>query len=193
MHGFSRSVLMSLAFMVALTSAQAVEPPVSTRAQREMQIHKVPQLGLEIWVENQPPWEVELKKAKTLQTFVAQSPPDYYPPAVMTYLTVPGRSVEAAVLAGVAKTAIRQAAENYRVTPTVRVVLEPQPARYGSLTGYESSFEGWANGEAVEVKVFVGHVPGSAPVAMQVYTLRGKLAHLSEPIRRAWTNVKYLR
>lgn len=175
------------------TNAAAADPAPATRAQREMRIHKVDELGLEIWVEHQPPWDAELTKAKSLPAFVVQSPPDYYPPAVMTYLTVPGRVADVKALAGVAKTAIRQAAENYRVAPTVRVGLQPQPARYGVLTGYESSFEGWANGEAVEVKVFVGHVPGHAPVAMQVYTLRGKLAHLSEPVRRAWTKIKYLR
>ena len=187
-----RRALAGLIAAAAFGSALAAEPVATTRAQREMQIHKVAALGLEIWVENQPPWEAALNQAATLQTFVVQSPPDYYPPAVMSYLAVPGRSVDDAALPAVALTAIRRAAENYRISPTKRVVLQPQPARYGALSGYEASFDGWANDEAVEVKVFVGHEPGRPPVAMHVYTLRGKLAHLSEPIRRAWTKVRYL-
>ena len=162
------------------------------RALREMQVHKVAELGLEIWVENQPPWEAEVMKAVTLQSFVVQSPADYYPPAVMTYISLPRAAVDDAALMGVATTAIRRAAENYRVSATKRVALEPKPARYGQLEGYEASFEGWAHGEAVEVRVFVGHVPGRFPVAMQAYTQKGKLSQLGEPIRRAWTHVKYL-
>ena len=157
-----------------------------------MQVHKVAELGLEIWVENQPPWEAEVMKAVTLQSFVVQSPADYYPPAVMTYFSLPQAAVDDAALIGVATTAIRRAAENYRVSATKRVALEPKPARYGQFKGYEASFEGWANGEAVEVRVFVGHVPGWFPVAMQAYTQKGKLSQLGEPIRRAWTHVKYL-
>jgi hypothetical protein len=162
------------------------------RALREMQIHKVADLGLEIWVENQPPWDADVMKAVTLPSFVVQSPADYYPPAVMTYISLPRATVNDAALMGVATTAIRRAAENYRVPATKRVVLKPEPARYGQFTGYEASFEGWANGESVEVRVFVGHVPGRFPVAMQAYTQKGKLSQLGEPIRRAWTNVKYL-
>lgn len=158
---------------------------------REMQIHRVSELGLEIWVENQPAWEAGLQQGVSLKTFVAQSPADYYPPTVMMYLSVPGE-VSDFTMADVARTAIRRAAENYKVPGPVRVTLKPEPAQYGMLSGYEARFDGWANGETVEVKVFVGNAPGRPVVAMQVYTLRGKLDHLGEHIRRAWTNLKYL-
>jgi hypothetical protein len=63
--------------------------------------------------------------------------------------------------------------------------IHPQPAPYDGLQGHEAGFEAWANGEAIEVKVFVRHTPGRFPVAMQAYTLRQKIAHLKEPMRRA--------
>ena len=184
----------ALALAWTLLAALFIADPAhaADRALREMQIHKVAELGLEIWVENQPPWEAELMKASTLQSFVVRSPADYYPPAVMTYISLPGSVVDNANMLGVATTAIRRASENYRVPGTQRVVLKPQPAQHGPFTGYEASFDGWANGEAVEVRVFVGHVPGRFPVAMQAYTQKGKLAQLSQPIRRAWGNLKYL-
>lgn len=184
----------SAALALVLLGAAFIADPVhaADRALREMQVHKVAELGLEIWVENQPPWEAELMKAVTLPSFVVQSPADYYPPAVMTYISLPGSAVDDSAMMGVATTAIRRASENYRVPGTQRVVLKPQPAQHGPFIGYEASFEGWANGEAVEVKVFVGHVPGRFPVAMQAYTQKGKLTQLKEPIRRAWANVKYL-
>ena len=187
-----RSTVSALSVAALLTGTFVPPSSAAERAQREMQIHKVAELGLEIWVENQPPWEAELMKASTLQSFVVQSPADYYPPAVMTYISLPGSVVDNANMLGVATTAIRRASENYRVPGTQRVVLKPQPAQHGPFTGDEASFDGWANGEAVEVRVFVGHVPGRFPVAMQAYTQKGKLAQLSQPIRRAWGNLKYL-
>ena len=189
-----RRLISSTAMALVLMAGALLPPltPAAERAKREMQIHKVTELGLEIWVENEPPWDAELMRAVTLPSFVVQSPADYYPPAVMTYISLPASAVDDASMLGMATTAIRRAAENYRVTPTTRVTLKPQPARYGELSGFEADFEGWANGEAVDVKVFVGHQPGRFPVAMQAYTLRGKLAQLVEPTRRAWGHVKYL-
>ena len=181
---------------VSLAQAAGGDKPIqgrpSQRLQREMQIHRVPELGLEIWVENQPPWEAELTPGNPRPMFVAQSPTDYYPPAVMSYGAFRGESVDASQLALTATTAIRRAAENYKVPATQRLALKPRATRYGDLVGYEADFDGNANGERVQVKVFVGHVPGRFPVAMQVYTLPGKLPHLSEAIRRSWTNLKYL-
>ncbi len=191
MRRFTRST----AVLLVLVAGALLPPlaPAAERVKREMQIHKVPELGLEIWVENEPPWDAAVMKAVTLPSFVVQSPADYYPPAVMTYISLPAATVDDTAMLGMATTAIRRAAENYRVTPAKRIALKPQPAIYGEFSGFEADFEGWANGEAVEVKVFVGHVPGRFPVAMQAYTLRGKLAQLAEPTRRAWGHVKYLR
>jgi len=59
------------------------------RALRQMQIHKVRELGLEIWVENQPPWDTTLSTHTGRPTFVAQSPDAYHPPTVMTYMSGP--------------------------------------------------------------------------------------------------------
>jgi hypothetical protein len=182
-------------FCFAVTALLCSSPwtYATERALREMQIHKVRELGLEIWVENQPPWSAELLKAATLPRFVVQSPADYYPPAVMTYIGMPGSAVDPNALLDVATTAIRRAAENYNLPGPQRVVLKPTPVSYGAFNGYEATFDGWANSEAVEVKVFVGQAAGGFPVAMQAYTLRGQLAQLREPIRRAWASLKYLK
>lgn len=158
------------------------------RAPREMRIHRVGALGLEIWVENQPPWEAEVMQGRSLPVFVVQSPSNYYPPAVMTYVGMPSTSGGGQSLEAMSTRAIRRAAWNYGLGAR-RLSIRPEAARYGALSGYEATFDGVANGEAVQVKVFVGQAPGRSPVAMQVYTLRGKLAHLSEPIRRAWNHI----
>ena len=179
--------LAALAFGASAAVAQA-----STRAQREMQIHKVTELGLEIWVENEPPWEAELMPGPSLPRFVAQSPTDYYPPSVMTYVASPRALTAAESFESMAVSTIRRAAENYNLSASAWAALRPEPARYGVLEGFESTFDGIANGEQVSVRVFVGRAPGRFPVALQAYTLRGKIDHLREPVRRAWTSLKYL-
>ncbi|HET9646083.1 MAG TPA: hypothetical protein VFP68_22635 [Burkholderiaceae bacterium] len=191
-RAFNRLALAACMPAAIAAPAAVAEAEAESRAKREMRVHRVPELGLEIRVENEPPWDAQLMKGVSRPIFVAQSPADYYPPAVFTYLSLQESPVPPDSLPTVAATAIRRAAENYRVPGSQRMSLSPQPARYGVLEGHEASFEGWANGEAVEVKVFVGHTPGRFPVAMQAYTLSQKLAHLKEPMRRAWTAVRYL-
>jgi hypothetical protein len=164
----------------------------SARAQREMQIHKVDALGLEIWVENQPPWQTQLMDGPSLPIFAAQSPANYHPPSVMTYTSVRHAAPPPEGFEAMAIGAVRRAAQNYRVPPAIRLSLMPRPASHGMLQGYEAVFEGMAQGDAVDVKVFIGQAPGKHPVAMQAYTLRGKMAHLDEPIRRAWGKLRYL-
>lgn len=187
MHSPLRIALFACFAMVS-ASVHAQSP----RAEREMQIHKVKELGLEIWTENQPPWDTQLLTSGAYPVFVAQSPPHYYPPTVMTYLALPTERIATAMLATTAVTAIRRAAANYGVPAAERILIQPQPARHGQLQGYEATFDGRANEEAVAVRLFVGQAAGKAPVALQAYTLPGKLSHLQEPIRRAWGKLGYL-
>ena len=181
---------MGLMCLIGLWTAPALQ--AQERALRPMHIHKVPALGLEIWTEYQPEWSTELVHQGKKPLFIVQSPPLSYPPAAMSYASFPGMQVRPDELKAVATSALRRAARNYRVPAQQRQRLEATPARYGELSGYEGRFSGSAHGEAVDVQVFIGQKPGKWPVMMQIYTLPGKLPHLSEQIRRAWTHVRYL-
>jgi len=89
------------------------------------------------------------------------------------------------------RTALRPgpASQNYE---GARAGIALKPASYGAFIGYEAEFSAVADTVPVDVRVFFGHQPGKPAVAMQVFTLKGKLPHLSEQIRRSWSNVKYL-
>ena len=163
------------------------------RAMRPMKIHKLPELGLEIWTEYEPLWITELHYRGKKPIFTVHSPPMVYPPAAMTVVSFPGMAVATDELKDIATTAIAEGAKNYKVPESELAGLHVIPALYGDLTGYEASFSGKVRGDAVDVKVFVGNKPGKGPVMLQIYTLEGKLSHLSEQIRRSWTNVKYLK
>lgn len=190
--GFSRRAMLQGLSGLAVALGAGPVCATTARALREMQIHKVDRLGLEIWVENQPPWQTQMIEGPSLPIFAAQSPANYHPPAVMTYTAVRQGTAPLEGMESLAIGAIRRAAQNYRVPPAIRLSLMPKPASHGMLEGYESVFEGTAQGDAVDVKVFIGQAAGKFPVAMQAYTLRGKMAHLDEPIRRAWGKLKYL-
>ena len=159
---------------------------------RPMEKHKVTELGLELWTEFEPKWDIKLNKVGKKNVFYAETPANYYPPAVMTWVSFQGMEVVEGELEEIARTAILTAAHNYKAKVNQEEKITPVQITYNELTGYEATFSGVANGEEVDVKIFVGHKPGKGPVAMQVYTLKGKLPHLSEQIRRSWNNVKYL-
>lgn len=162
------------------------------RYKRPMHINKVKELGLEIWTEYEPEWNTEVVWQGKQPLFIVQSPPRVSPPAAMSYVTFPKLLVSASELKQVATAAIQEAAKNYQVTAKLRNAIKLKSASYNQLNGYEAEFSGTAQGEAVDVKVFVGQQAGKSLVAMQVYTLKGKLPHISEQIRRAWQHVSYL-
>lgn len=178
--------------VVVSCSAAAIPLSVAERIERPMAAHEVRELGLEIWTEDEPEWDTELVRYGQRSVFTAQSPVYYYPPVAMSYVSFPGMEVAAEELEEVAVSAIQQAGRNYQLAGERVEHIDTASSTYGELTGYEATFSGVANEEEVDVKVFVGYKPGKGPVVMQCYTLKGKLPHISEQIRRAWTNVKYL-
>jgi hypothetical protein len=187
-----RAVLAALMLVGVNTAALAVEAVNPDRALREMQIHKVPELGLQVWVENQPAWEAALSNPNGHPSFVAQSPATYHPPTVMTYASWPKLSVTSAMLPGVATSAIRRASQNFGLNAGQSRGIAPRPVAYGNLQGYEASFTGRTDGVPMDVRIFVGQAAGKFPVVLCIYTLQGKMGQLGEVIRRGWGRVNYL-
>lgn len=172
---------------------QTADLAYADRYLRPMHINKVEALGLEIWTEYEPEWLREVVRQGNKPIYVVQTPANVYPPAAMSYASFPGMPVNPGELKTIATTAIRQAANNYQVSPERTKAIQAAKASYNRLTGYEATFTGKAHGDAVDVKVFIGHTPGKGLIAMQAYTLKGKLPHIREHIRRAWSHVDYLK
>ncbi|WP_114970021.1 hypothetical protein [Rhodoferax ferrireducens] len=162
------------------------------RPLREMQIHKVPELGLAIWVENQPPWEAELSQTSGHPSFIVQSPDHHHPPVVMTYASWPQERVSDAQLPPVASSAIQRASQNFGLNLAQARTVSRSAAQYGVLSGFEGQFVGRVQGIAMDVRVFVGQTSGRFPVALSIYTLEGKMGHLGEVLRRSWGQLAYL-
>jgi hypothetical protein len=167
-------------------------PAHADRVERTMKIHRLSELGLEIWTEFKPLWITEVHYQGIKPVFTAQTPPMVYPPAAMKVVSFPGMSVAPEEMKDIATTAISEGARNYKTSKKQLNDLHIIPAAYGDLSGYEADFNGKVHGDAVDVKVFVGNKEGKGPVMLQIYTLEGKMDHLSEQIRRSWTNVRYL-
>jgi hypothetical protein len=189
-----RSCLQRLAVALAgagLGAAWAQETSAPT-ALREMQIHRVRELGLVIWTENQPPWEVALRRDSGRPSFVAESPALYHPPSAIAYSSWPDERVAPALVQTLARTAIRQAAQNFGLNAARARTVAVAPARHGVLQGFEANFVGHVQGVAMDVKLFVGQEAGRFPVVCSAYTLQDKMAHLAQVIRRGWGQVSYL-
>ena len=162
------------------------------RALREMQIYEVKALGLEVWVENQPAWEVGTPMHNGRLTFTARSPEDYHPPAAMTVASWPDKPVSDSQFAGVARSAIRYGAQNFGVSAGEARSIAVLPATHGVLQGWEADFAGRAQSMAMDVRIFVGQTSGRFPVVLTLYTLQGKMRNLDEVVRRMWGNLAYL-
>ena len=119
------------------------------RALREMQIHRVEELGLAIWTENQPAWETELQQIKGRSSFVVQSPDRYHPPAVLIYSSWPQERVADEHFETMARAALQTAGRNFGLDVARARSVRIQAARYGVLEGWESGFAGRAQGGAV--------------------------------------------
>lgn len=173
-----------VAMLMALTADAA------QRAGRPMIIHRLSDLGLEIWTEQDPEWETHLNKRADAATFVAETPALTYPPAHMSWTTLPQLRFDDRDLRAGAEGALHQLAANHRVRTPKQIAIALR--KYGDLTGYETTFEAKSQNTPIEVRAFCGHRPGRPPVLMQVTTLKDKSAHLAEHIRRSWNHIRYL-
>jgi hypothetical protein len=176
----------SLTAILCFIASTAVT--ADSRMGRPMIIHRLPELNLEIWTEQDPEWETHLDETTRAATFVAEPPALSYPPAHMSWTTLPELTFPQDHMEAATRGVLHQMAINYGVTPP-KVLRQRQ---YGDLIGYEATFQAVSDDLPIDVRVFCGHREGKPAVVMQVVTLRGKLPHLSEHIRRSWTNVRYL-
>lgn len=158
---------------------------------REMQIHRLPTLGLEVWVENQPPWQTEMREGAH-PVFMAKTPERYHPPAVMTYASWPRERVADDMFSTMARSAITRAGRNFGVSMMESRALGLRPSRYGMLVGQEANFVGSVEGIGMDVRIFVGREAGRFPVVLTMQTSKRKIFHLEQHLMRAWGHVSYL-
>lgn len=174
-------------FLIGMTlTATAAE-----RVGRPMLIHRVAELGLEIWTEHDPQWETHLHEANGATTFSAETPALTYPPAHMSWTTVPQLNFTERDIETAARGALHQVAANLGVRFPDRISIKPR--QYGDLTGFESVFQAESERVPIDVRAFCGHRAGKPAVVMQVSTLRNKLPDLNEHLRRSWSHVRYLK
>lgn len=174
--------------IAALCAITSTIVPAKSRTGRPMIIHRVPELNLEIWTEQDPQWETHLHETAVAATFVAESPALSYPPAHMSWTTLPQMAFQQSDMEAATRGVLYQMALNYGVKPPTHL----RARQYGDLTGYEATFAAQSEDLPIDVHLFCGHQEGKPTVVMQVVTLRDKLPHLSEQIRRSWTHLRYL-
>ena len=165
-----------------------IDAIAATRAGRPMIIHRLTQMNLEIWTEQDPEWETQLKTGNDALTFSAETPALAYPPTHMSWTISPALTIEPDQLEAAARGVLYQVALNYRTQPPQQVIKQ----EYGELEGYEATFQAEPHNIPLDVRVFCGHREGKPMVVMQVVTMKGKLSHASEHVRRSWTHLRYL-
>jgi hypothetical protein len=109
----------------------------------------------------------------------------------MTYASWPTERVADAIINQVAHSAIARASQNFGLNASRARGVPKLPASHGVLQGLEGAFTGKVEGVAMDVRIFVGQAAGRFPVALSIYTLSGKMNHLTEVIRRSWGKLEY--
>lgn len=180
-----KHAVLLIATLCAIASTTVTAKP---RTGRPMIIHRLPELNLEIWTEQDPQWETRLHETAVAATFVAESPALSYPPAHMSWTTLGNVTFQTSDMEEATRGVVHQMALNYGVKPPKHM----RQRQYGDLTGYEVTFAAQSEDLPIDVHLFCGHREGKPAVVMQVVTLRDKLPHLSEQIRRSWTHLRYL-
>lgn len=178
-----KCVALLVAFLCAMSSNNA-----DARAGRPMIIHRLPELNLEIWTEQDPEWETQLINNSSTASFVAETPGLTYPPAHMSWTTLTQLQFKQDEMQAATRGVLHQVAKNYRAKPPEQL----EPRKYGDLIGYEATFSAEQDNLPIDIRIFCGHREGRPAVVMQLVTLQGKLPHLAEHIRRSWTHLKYL-
>lgn len=176
--------------LLLATLALATASSAAERSQRPMNVLAAHAIGLEVWVENAPAWTTEAYVENGQPVLLVSTPPNYYPPAQLSYATLPLSQAKTADLLGIARGMVESVARKFGVSDPRAVVLNP--TAYNGIAGFETSFVGQHDARFYDIKIFVGRQTGRAPLALAAYTPQGKLAHLSEPLRRAWSHVRYL-
>ena len=174
--------------IAALCAVTSIEAIADTRAGRPMIIHRLNEMNLEIWTEHDPEWETRLRQSPNSVTFTAETPALTYPPTQMSWTIAPTLKFESSELEAAASGVLHQIAIRYRTLPPEQI----SQAEYGDLIGYEATLQAETQNIPVEIHVFCGHREGKPMVIMQAVTLKGKLAHVAEHIRRSWTHLRYL-
>ena len=183
-------------YLVVVTFLFLVHPDVSgaDRYKRPMHIHQVKRLGLEIWTEYEPEWKAEVMLNGYKPIFVAHSPSHVYPPSGMLWVNHSEVNISDNEFPDVARSTLETVAKNFKLSKEKIKNLDVVPVSYGVLTGFEANFVGIMGGEEVDVKVFTGRERqvSRGPITIQAYTIKGKMPHLVEQIRRSWSHTRYL-
>ena len=172
----------------------AVGMPVNARTdplKRSMRIHRVGELGLEIWTEAKPEWDTRLEQIDAQWRFLAETPGLVSPPVGMTWVSKPGSLFAEGEIEAAARGAIHRVASSHGISDLSGI--EISAAQYGDLKGFQAAFASPLKATPVDVLMFLGHAAGRPAVVMQACTLMGKLRHIDGYIRRSWTNVRYIK
>lgn len=180
-------------FLSLLIFAPLINSEEQTQAKPRLMVkHAESNMGLEIWTEHNPLWYVERRFIGNRPVFLAQTPPQVYPPASMSVISYAKQKTEKDEFNEVASIAIDNGLSSYGLSEIERQQLSTLHQQYGELEGFEVNFKAKVHGFPSDVKIFIGRKEGKGPVLLQLYTLEGKMEHLTEQIRRSWTNIRYL-
>lgn len=188
---FTRRGLAYAVVLFVILLATTIRPALASpdEPRREVQVLTDKRSGYSIKVDNDPAWLFEERGDDGASILLLATPLLVAPPLTMAVIdnkTVLGKNDE---LEHISRFALRGAADNFSVPSGIEPDIEP--AAYGDITGYQSRFNGTANGKSVAVKVFVGARAANNLFTLYAYTFADKDEHLERTTTRIWNTIEF--
>lgn len=167
-----------------------------------MWIERSKVVGLDVGIEEVPPWEVRVDTLARFPILEVTTPPNYYPPAQIQYYHVPDSRFDPNPVKAMsfAEALFSQLAA--RLSPGNSTdAAHFRPASHGELNGYTTVIPGGPNTHDLRLFVMQGEpqdpaekaagYPGHGLIVVIAITQSGKIGALNEVLRRSLTGTNY--
>jgi len=170
---------------------QTAEVYASELAPRKMLFYENQELNIRFRHYEDPDWDWSIDRSRRYKTLIIESPDKFYPVTLFEITPFGDSNVKQEALQAVAKSAMQRARSVYRLAPEVSDE-QMEAKTWGTLSGYQISFDANVQKEDMSVLYFVGTDVDGRIVSMTATTQKGKLGHIKEHIRRTFNWIQYL-
>jgi len=145
---------------------------------RPFQIHKLEEVGLEVWVPGNPKWVLAIDDRATSNALVLSTPPLYYPVTAIEIILNKNVTVSNADLLTVATSSLEEVRRSANVKPRGQD-QELTKVTFGNIEAYQDQFNVDFEGKSYSMQTFMGVFPTGQSVTMLVTTPEGQINDIS--------------
>jgi len=145
---------------------------------RPFNIHKLEEVGLEVWVPANPKWELGIDERTTSNAVILKTPPLYYPTTAIEIVFNEKITISESDLLDVATAALKEIRRAVKVEAK-DTGQKLTRVKFGDIDAYQDQFGVTFEGKSYSMQTFMGVFPSGQTVTMLVTTPVGQINHIS--------------